>query len=151
VCDPDSDTIPDTVKLVQDAGRPTPRVEKDFRKALDDQSLTALVCSAPDHWHALATVLACQAGKDVYVEKPISHNVVEGRRMVQAARRYNRVVQVGTQRRSAPDQRELADVVKSGKLGHVNFVRTWITSTRPNIGRSPVSPAPSNLDFNLWC
>jgi len=151
ICDPDSATIPSAVKIVEDAGKASPKIEKDFRVALDDPSVTALVCAAPDHWHALATILACQAGKDVYVEKPCCHNPVEGQRMVAAARRYNRVVQVGTQRRSGSDMAELVKEVQSGRLGNVNFVRCWITSIRPSIGHADPSPPPENLDFNLWC
>jgi predicted dehydrogenase len=150
ICDPDSETIPAAVKIVQDGGKPTPRIEKDFRVALDDPSVTALVCAAPDHWHALATILACQAGKDVYVEKPCCHNPIEGQRMVAAARRYNRVVQVGTQRRSGIDNAAMVKEVQSGRLGKVNFVRCWITSARPNIGHVEPTPPPENLDFNLW-
>jgi predicted dehydrogenase len=151
ICDPDSDTIPSAVKIVQDGGKPTPRIEKDFRVALDDPSVTALVCAAPDHWHALATILACQAGKDVYVEKPCCHNPIEGQRMIAAARRYNRVVQVGTQRRSGLDMQAAVKEIQSGRLGKVNFVRCWITSVRPNIGREQPATPPANLDFNLWC
>jgi predicted dehydrogenase len=151
ICDPDSDTIPSAVKIVEDAGKSTPRIEKDFRVALDDPGVAALVCAAPDHWHALATILACQADKDVYVEKPCCHNPIEGQRMVAAARRHKRVVQVGTQRRSGADTASLVNEVQSGRLGKVNFVRCWITSTRPNIGRVAPSPPPDNLDFNLWC
>lgn len=150
LCDPDDDTIPSTLKLIHDKGRPSPRVERDFRRALEDPELTALVCAAPDHWHALSTILACQAGKDVYVEKPCCHNPVEGRRMVDAARHYGRIVQVGTQRRSGADMAAIAKEVQSGRLGKVNFVRTWITSQRPNIGRESVTPPPANLDFDLW-
>jgi predicted dehydrogenase len=149
--DPDSDTVPAALKIVQDGGKPMPRVEKDFRVALDDNSVTALVCAAPDHWHALATILACQAGKDVYVEKPCCHNPIEGERMIAAARKYQRVVQVGTQRRSGADLQEAVKEIQSGKLGKVNFVRCWITSTRPSIGHEQPTPPPSNLDFNLWC
>jgi predicted dehydrogenase len=151
ICDPDSETIPSAVKIVEEAGKPSPRIEKDFRVALDDPGVTALVCAAPDHWHALATILACQAGKDVYVEKPCSHNPIEGQRMVAAARRYNRVVQVGTQRRSGLDTAELVKEVQSGQLGKVTFVRCWINSIRPSIGHAEPSPPPKNLDFNLWC
>ncbi|MBS0265931.1 MAG: Gfo/Idh/MocA family oxidoreductase [Planctomycetes bacterium] len=150
ICDPDSDTIPAAVKIVQDAGKPTPKIEKDFRVALDDPSVTALVCAAPDHWHALATILACQAGKDVYVEKPCCHNPIEGQRMIAAARRYNRVVQVGTQRRSGVDNVALVKEVQSGRLGKVKYVRCWITSARPNIGREQPTAPPANLDFSLW-
>ena len=151
ICDPDRDTIPSAVKIVEDAGKSTPKIENDFRVALDDPGVTALVCAAPDHWHALATILGCQAGKDVYVEKPCCHNPIEGQRMVAAARRHNRVVQVGTQRRSGEDMASLAEELRSGRLGKVNFVRCWITSTRPSIGHVEPSPPPDNLDFNLWC
>ncbi|MFN0050716.1 MAG: Gfo/Idh/MocA family protein, partial [Planctomycetales bacterium] len=150
LCDPDDDTVPSALKMVQDKGLPTPRVERDFRRALEDPEVTALVCAAPDHWHALATVLACQAGKDVYVEKPCCHNPIEGQRMVAAARHHGRVVQVGTQRRSGADMAAIAPVVQGGQLGKVHFVRSWITSVRPNIGREAVAPPPENLDFSLW-
>ena len=117
ICDPDRDTIPSAVKIVDEAGKSTPKIEKDFRVALDDPGVTALVCAAPDHWHALATILACQAGKDVYVEKPCCHNPIEGERMVAAARHFGRVVQVGTQRRSGLDMASLVEEIKSGRLG----------------------------------
>ncbi len=131
ICDPDSSVIPPAIKLVTDRGRKAPAAVRDFRTALDDRKLDVLICAAPDHWHALATILACQAGKDVYVEKPASHNVVEGRRMVEAARKYNRVVQVGTQRRSGEELAHAVDRVHSGSLGKVHLARAWITSVRP--------------------
>jgi len=150
ICDADSSVIPAAIKLVTDHGRKAPAAVRDFRTALDDNKLDVLVCSAPDHWHALATILACQAGKDVYVEKPVSHNVVEGRRMVEAARKYNRVVQAGTQRRSSEELALAVDRVQSGRLGKVHLVRAWITSVRPNIGHQPVTAPPAALDFDLW-
>jgi predicted dehydrogenase len=151
ICDPDLTVIPAAVAAAEKLGKKTPQVESDFRKALDDKSVTALVCAAPDHWHSLATIWACQAGKDVYVEKPVSHNPVEGRRMVEAARKYNRIVQAGTQRRSNPTLKEAVEYVRSGKLGDVNFCRTWISSQRPNIGHESVTSPPPQLDFDLWC
>jgi len=150
ICDPDSSVIPPAIKLVTDQGRKPPAAVRDFRKALDDPKLDVLICSAPDHWHALATILACQAGKDVYVEKPVSHNVVEGKRMVEAARKYNRVVQAGTQRRSSVELAPAVERVRSGRLGKVHLARTWITSVRPNIGHDPVTAPPASLDFDLW-
>jgi predicted dehydrogenase len=150
ICDPDSSVIPPAIKLVTEQGRKPPTAVRDFRKALDDPKLDVLVCSAPDHWHALATILACQAGKDVYVEKPVSHNVVEGRRMVEAARKYNRVVQAGTQRRSSEELALAVERVRGGRLGKVHLARTWITSVRPNIGHDPVAAPPASLDFDLW-
>src|SRR5262249_56447741 len=98
-----------------------PKVVQDLRKVLADKEVDAVVVATPDHWHALATVWACQAGKDVYVEKPISHNLVEGRRMIEAARKYNRVVQVGTQRRSGEYLVQPADYVRKGALGQIPF------------------------------
>ncbi len=151
VCDPDASVVPRALKILSDAGRSTPKVVKDFRTALDDPEVDVVVCSAPDHWHALATIWACQAGKDVYVEKPVSHNVVEGRRMVQAARKYKRVVGAGTQRRSGADFAAAIKQIQSGRLGDVNFARCWINSTRPNIGYAKTSPPPADLDFDLWC
>ncbi len=150
LCDPDASVIPPALKVVTDRRQKEPKVLSDFRKALDDRSVDVLVCAAPDHWHALATILACQAGKDVYVEKPCSHNLIEGRRMIQAARAHRRVVQVGTQRRSAEDLIAAVERVRSGRLGKVHLARAWITSVRPNIGHeSPTAPPPS-LDFDLW-
>jgi predicted dehydrogenase len=151
ICDPDADVIPDAVKIVTDKGKKIPKVEKDFRTALDDQDVNVLVCAAPDHWHALATVWGCQAGKDVYTEKPVAHNPTEGRRMVEAARRYNRVVGAGTQRRSAPHIQDAIKLIHEGKLGDLAFVRSWITSQRPNIGKDQITSPPQNLDFDLWC
>ena len=112
ICDPDAKVIPGAVKQWTDAGRPEPKVVSDFRRALDDQSVQALVCAAPDHWHALAAIWACQAGKDVYVEKPCCHNPIEGQRMIQAARKHQRIVQVGSQRRSGADMQAMAEVVR---------------------------------------
>ena len=102
VCDVDPRVIPKVVEMVASKQGKRPEALDDFRRILDDKGVDGLIVATPDHWHALATILACQAGKDVYVEKPCSHNVVEGRRMIEAARNYNRVVQVGTQRRSSP-------------------------------------------------
>jgi predicted dehydrogenase len=150
ICDPDSTVIPAAAKLVTERGGREPKAVTDFRTLLDDRNVDVLVCAAPDHWHALATILACQAGKDVYVEKPISHNLVEGRRMVEAARRWKRVVQVGTQRRSAEEVAAAVERVQSGRLGKVHLARAWITSVRPDIGRQPVTAPPATLDFNIW-
>jgi predicted dehydrogenase len=150
LCDPDSSVIPAALKLVTERNRKSPTVVSDFRKALDDRSVDVLVCAAPDHWHALATVWACQAGKDVYVEKPCSHNPTEGRTMVRAARTHQRIVQVGTQRRSAEDLIAAVERVRSGRLGKVHLARAWITSVRPNIGHETPTAPPASLDFDLW-
>ncbi len=150
LCEVDDNVVPAALKAVNARQKRAPRVEKDVRRVLEDKNITALVIAAPDHWHALATVWACQAGKHVYVEKPISHNLIEGRRMVEAARRHNRVVQVGTQRRSAPHFASAAELVRSGKLGKIPFARTWIAGNRPNIGHRKDSPVPRGVDYDLW-
>ena len=150
LCDPDANVLPAAVKAVESRQRRTPKTEKDIRKVLDDKDVTALVVAAPDHWHALATVWACQAGKHVYVEKPVSHNVVEGRRMVEAARKYRRVVQAGTQRRSAPHYQSAAAFVRGGGLGKVPFVRTWIAGNRKSIGHTRDAAVPAGVDYDLW-
>jgi predicted dehydrogenase len=150
LCDPDDNVISNALKSVNARQQQQPRVEKDIRKILEDRTVTAIVIAAPDHWHALATIWACQADKHVYVEKPISHNLIEGRRMVEAARRYNRVVMVGTQRRSGPQYHAAAEYVRSGKLGKVPYVRAWIAGNRPSIGRFSDEAIPTGVDYNLW-
>lgn len=150
LCDPDSTTFAAAAKIVEEKGKGTPQAIADFRKALEDPSVTALVCAAPDHWHALATILACQAGKDVYVEKPLCHNLREGEAMVIAARKYKRVVQAGSQRRSAADLIKATEMIRKGEIGHVHMARAWITSERSNIGHVAPSQPPEHLDFNLW-
>jgi len=148
--DPDANVLPAAVKIVEDKQKRTPKTEKDVRKVLEEKDIDALVIAAPDHWHALATVWACQAGKHVYVEKPISHNVVEGRRMVEAARKHKRAVQAGTQRRSGAHILSAAEFVRSGKLGKVPFVRTWIAGDRKTIGHKKDAPVPAGVDYDLW-
>jgi predicted dehydrogenase len=122
----------------------------DVRKVLDDKDITAVVVSAPDHWHALATVWAAERGKHVYVEKPVSHNLIEGRRMVEAARKYKVVIQAGTQRRSQPSVVAAREYVQSGKLGKVAFARAWIAGGRPNIGHAKPEAPPKGVDYDLW-
>jgi predicted dehydrogenase len=150
VCDPDERVVPRALKELPARHKRAPRVVKDLRKVLEDRDVTGVVVATPDHWHALATVWACQHHKHVYVEKPVSHNLVEGRRMVEAARKYDRVVQVGTQRRSAEAVARAAEFVSSGKLGKVPFARTWIAGHRPSIGHKPDGPTPAGVDYDLW-
>jgi predicted dehydrogenase len=125
---------------------------RDFRRVLDRNDIHALLVATPDHWHAIPTILACQAGKDVYVEKPLAHNIREGRAMVEAARRHKRVVQVGTQHRSAPHYAEAARIVQAGELGPVHFVRIWnYTNQYPRgFGRKPDSQPPEGLDWDFY-
>ncbi len=150
LCDIDDAAFAKPLKEVEKIAGKAPKAEKDFRRLLDDKTIDAIVVATPDHWHAMLTVLACQAGKDVYCEKPVSHNVVEGRRMVEAARKYNRVVQAGTQRRSLPHIAEAIALVKEGSLGQVGMARTWIHQQRPNIGHGQPGPVPEGVDYAMW-
>ena len=119
-----------------------PKTETDFRRVLDNRGVDAVTIAAPDHWHALMTIWACQAGKDVYVEKPISHNIVEGRRMIEAARRYNRVVAVGTQRRSSVVLGKAVQFLRDGGLGKVYAGKAVIYRLRDPIGVTADNPVP---------
>jgi predicted dehydrogenase len=150
VCDPDANVVGPALKDVHPRQQRAPRVVKDLRRVLEDRDVTGVVVATPDHWHALATVWACEAGKHVYVEKPASHNLLEGRAMVEAARRYDRVVQLGTQRRSMAHFARAADFVRSGKLGKVPFARCWIAGNRKTIGHKADAPVPAGVDYDLW-
>jgi len=125
---------------------------KDFRQILDRKDIDAVIIATPDHWHPLQTVLACQAGKDIYVEKPISHVVEEGKRMVEAARKYKRVVQVNTWQRSGIHFQKAIQLVQDGLIGKVSFVRTWnYANIYPEgIGNPPDSDPPPGLDWDFW-
>ena len=124
----------------------------DFREVLGRDDIDAVVIATPDHWHALPTVMACDAGKDVYVEKPTSVAVAEGRKMVEAGRRNDRIVQVGTQQRSAPHFKYAVQLVRSGTLGDITFVRTWNygNALPDGIGNPPDSTPPEGLDWDMW-
>ncbi|HUQ94116.1 MAG TPA: Gfo/Idh/MocA family oxidoreductase [Bryobacteraceae bacterium] len=126
---------------------------QDFRKLLDRKDIDAVLVATPDHWHAAAAVLAIQAGKHVYVEKPLAHNVREGRAIVDAAARSRQIVQAGTQHRSAPHFKEVAEILRSGELGSVHYVRVWnFVNISPNgIGKEPDAEPPSDLDWDMYC
>jgi len=123
---------------------------QDVRKALDDKDLAAISIATPNHWHALMTIWACQAGKDVYVEKPCSHNIFEGRKAVEAARKYKRIVQHGTQSRSDGKWARLAAIARSGKLGKVLVSHGIASKPRGGIGHKKPGTPPAHIDFNLW-
>lgn len=124
----------------------------DFRRLLDRKDIDAVVIATPDHWHAIQTIMACQAGKDVYVEKPLSITIVEGRKMVQAAKRYERVVQVGLHRRSSQLYEQLASEVQAGKIGKVTVARAYRVSNMfpDGIGKYPDATPPKGLDWDMW-
>ncbi len=150
-CDPDLPRAEARAKSIVQRQDRAPRVVKDFREALEDKSVDAIVSATPDHWHALSTVWACQAGKDVYVEKPPTHDCWEGQQMLKAAREYNRIVQCGFQNRSAPYIMAAKRYIEEGKLGSIHLCR--IFNQKPPWGMSPVVPdsdPPSGLDWNIW-
>jgi predicted dehydrogenase len=150
LCDVQSAGMEPRIKDVESAQGRAPQTMQDFRRALDDKSVDAIVVATPDHWHALATVWGCQAGKHVYVEKPASQSPWEGRKMVEAARRYKRVVQVGLQNRSAPYNMDAKAYIESGKLGRIHMCRVYNQKPWPNQAKLPDSPTPPTLDWNIW-
>jgi predicted dehydrogenase len=150
VCDIDERALEAGLKRVEERTGKRPVGIKDFRKSLEDQSLDALVMGTPDHWHALPTIYACQAGKDVYVEKPDGHNILEGRTMVAAARKYKRVVQLGTQSRSGKHFLSVMDYLKSGALGKVRFAKAWESARQGSIGNPPDGQPPPGVDYDMW-
>ncbi|HUR55743.1 MAG TPA: Gfo/Idh/MocA family oxidoreductase [Gemmataceae bacterium] len=155
--DPDTRTYKKRLDQLKKLERPAAKVEKDIRKVLEDKSINVVSIATPNHWHALMTIWSCEAGKDVYVEKPCSHNVHEGRIAVQMARKNKCVVQHGTQNRSSQGWADLAALAKSGKLGKLLVSRGLCYkdggtggSTRGDIGTKPTKVPPSELDFNIW-
>jgi predicted dehydrogenase len=155
VCDVDSRRWKDALKDIENAAHPTSKVDAchDFRRVIERKDIDAVIIGTPDHWHAIPTIYACQAGKDVYCEKPLSHNIVEGRAMVNAARKSKRVVQIGTQQRSGAHFQDAVKYVQSGKLGKIHIVRTWIINRNnsPDGDGNPADCAPpKEVDYNLW-
>jgi predicted dehydrogenase len=150
LCDVDESLRPAALSAVSDVHGKSPHWESDFRRILDDRSVDAVVIATPDHWHASMTIMACQAGKDVYVEKPVSHNVREGQQMVAAARRYGRVVQSGLQQRSGAHFQSAVDFVRSGRLGAVHLAKAWTVHRRKPIGRKRDGAPPDGVDYDLW-
>jgi len=150
LCDANSNILQDRVKAVEQAQGKAPRIVSDFRRILEDRDVHALVVATPDHWHAPATILACQAGKDVYVEKPASHSIWEGRKAVEAARKYQRIVQLGTQNRSAAYVQHAIDYLRSGGLGSIHLVRVINMNARSPIAAKPDSDPPKGFDYDMW-
>jgi predicted dehydrogenase len=133
LCDVDERVYPTAARAVEEQNGSRPPLVRDLRRILDDPSVDRVAVATPDHWHAPATILACQAGKHVYVEKPAGHNLREGRLMVEAARLHKRVVQLGTQSRSRASTRQAMELIRSGKIGH-----------------QPDSAVPAGVDYDTW-
>jgi predicted dehydrogenase len=150
VCDVDSRARERGVEAVARKQGTKPKGEKDLRRMLEDPRLDAVSIAAPDHWHTPAGVMACKAGKHVYVEKPGSHNFHESELIVAAARKHKRLVQMGNQRRSWPWVVETLESLRAGEIGKLFFARCWYTNHRPTIGRGKPAPVPEWLDYSLW-
>jgi predicted dehydrogenase len=150
VCDVDATRLAAAAKKVEESEHGAPKAVTDLRKVLDDNSVDAVWIATPDHWHAPAAILALNAGKHVYVEKPCSHNVREGRLLLEAARKNGRVCQVGTQARSTPHVMQAMKVLREGVIGDVLVAKAWNSQLRGNIGKQKPSNPPTSLDFDLW-
>jgi predicted dehydrogenase len=156
ICDVDSRAVTKTIAAVSESRNGSslqqrrPTGVTDVRRVLDDPDVDALVIAAPDHWHAPATIMALQAGKHVYVEKPCSHNAREGELLVEAQRKYDRVVQMGNQQRSAPRSIEIIQEIRDGLIGRPYYARAWYANTRGTIGHGQIAPVPEWLDYELW-
>jgi len=151
VCDVDDARIAKGLDICNKKRGKKPDTVKDFRRVLDRKDVDVVLIATPDHWHALPTVLACQAGKDVYVEKPLAKTIDEGHAMLEAAKRHQRVVQMGSQWRSCQHIVEATDLIRSGKLGKVSIVRglaylDWL----PSIGKPADCPPPAGVDYDMW-
>jgi predicted dehydrogenase len=149
ICDVDERVMNKTVNDVAAVQKRKPAVQKDFRKALEDKGVDALVIAAPDHWHAPAAIIACSMGKHVYIEKPLSHNPHEGELLIQAARKYNRIVQMGSQRRSGNGLQQMIADIRAGIIGNAYMAKTWYTNNRGPLYLKDAS-VPSWLDYDLW-
>ena len=150
ICDVDANRLAAAAKRVDTSGLGPVKAVKDMRTIFDDKSVDAVWIATPDHWHCPAAILAIEAGKHVYVEKPVSHNIREGRLLVEAARKHNKVVQVGTQSRSTDYVARAVEIIKSGEIGDVLVAKAWNSQQRGNIGHVQPSSPPDNLDFDLW-
>jgi predicted dehydrogenase len=150
VCDADSSRAEAGAKLVRDLTGQSPRVATDMRRVLEDRGVQAVLMATPDHWHAPGAILAAGAGKHVYVEKPCSHNLREGRLMIEAAARHKVCMQVGTQSRSTAHVIQVIEKLRSGIIGDILVAKAWNSQLRVNHGHQPDSEPPPELDYELW-
>jgi predicted dehydrogenase len=150
LCDPDSNVAAERARSFEQRYSRKVETATDLRQVFERKDIDAVSVATPNHWHSLAAIWACQAGKDVYVEKPASHNVWEGRKLVEAAHKYNRIVQHGVQLRSSEAVQEAVQLLRKGVIGKVYMARGLVYRWRPSIGRKPEEPVPPYLDYNLW-
>lgn len=150
ICDIDERLLPGAVADIEKLTGYKPRTETDFRKVLENKDIHCISVATPNHWHSLITIYACQAGKDVYVEKPVSHTILEGRRMVEAARKYGRVVQAGTQSRSNLVVKKALKFIQDDGLGAIHMTRGLCIKPRGNIGHVKDSPIPEGVNWDMF-
>lgn len=150
LCDIDPGVLAPAAKIITDAGKPAPKIVQDLRRVMDDPEIDAVSIATCNHWHSLAAIWAMQAGKDVYVEKPVSHNVREGRVLVDTARKYRRICQAGTQIRSQQGTRDAIAFIHAGKIGKIEVARGLCYKLRNSIGQGQPGAVPSGVDYNLW-
>jgi predicted dehydrogenase len=150
VCDVDSKTMDKFVAETKQAMGEAPATQKDFRKILEQKDVDAISIASPDHWHTPMAIAGLQAGKHVYVEKPCSHNPAEGALLVEAQKKYGKLVQMGTQQRSSPHTIEIVEKIHSGLIGRAYYAKAWYSNTRKTIGTGKAAPVPPQLDWDLW-
>ncbi|HSW45122.1 MAG TPA: Gfo/Idh/MocA family oxidoreductase [Phycisphaerae bacterium] len=150
LCDVDERLFGDRIKILAELNRPAPKTETDMRRVFEDKDVDAVSFATPNHWHALGTIWACQAGKDVYVEKPCSHNIHEGRKIMEAAAKYGRAVQVGTQNRSQAMIHDAVQAMRDGVIGEVYMARALCYKRRDSIGYKDDEPCPPEVHYDLW-
>jgi predicted dehydrogenase len=150
VCDVDSNILKKFADAAEKEMGEAPATEKDFRHILEKKDVDAITIATPDHWHAPMAIAGLQAGKNVYVEKPCSHNPAEGALLVEAQQKYQKVVQMGTQQRSSPHTIEIVDKIHNGVIGRAYFAKAWYSNVRKSIGTGKEAPVPPQLDWDLW-
>jgi predicted dehydrogenase len=150
VCDVDSNILKKFADATEKEMGEAPATDKDFRHILEKKDVDAITIATPDHWHAPMAIAGLQAGKHVYVEKPCSHNPAEGALLVEAQKKYQKVVQMGTQQRSSPHTIEIVDKIHNGAIGRAYFAKAWYSNLRKSIGVGKEAPVPAQLDWELW-
>ena len=150
VCDVDSKTMEKFATETKQAMGDAPATQKDFRKILEQKDVDAISIASPDHWHTSMAIAGLQAGKHVYVEKPCSHNPAEGALLVEAQKKYGKLVQMGTQQRSSPHTIEIVEKIHNGLIGRAYYAKAWYSNTRKTIGTGKPAPVPPQLDWDLW-
>ncbi len=150
ICDPDSIVLAKTISEIEKLTGKKPKGFADIRKLLEQKDFDGLVIAAPDHWHTPAAIMGLQTGKNIYIEKPCSHNPHEGEMLVEASIKYKKLIQMGSQRRTFNNVKAMISQLHNGAIGRVYFARGWYTNNRKSIGKGSIVPVPANLNFDLW-